>query len=145
MFLFFERSRRGRFLCLSRIELQMNTLEYYKQYPQLCERITQIQGQLQFYNGTNRVLLARELKQCKELQQEIKECLDRYIPYPLPTREYCKALEEQEFLFYRFIKGLTMCKTAELMHISRDTVYRIQRRIAQREGPIYPLFEFEDS
>ncbi len=123
----------------------MNTLDYYKQYPLLCERISMLQGQLQFYSGSNRALLTRELKQCLESQKEIKDCLEHYIPYPLPTRAYCKALEEQEFLFYRFIKGLTMCKTADLMHVSRDTVYRIQRRIAKRDGPIYPLFDFESS
>ena len=113
----------------------MNTLEYYEKYRELAKRIALIQGQLHFFSGDEeRADLCAELDACVSAQKEIEENLERYIPYALPCRSYFKALEEREFLFYRCIKGLTMEETAELMCVSRDTVYRIRRRIAEHEG-----------
>ena len=113
----------------------MNTLKYYENYRELGKRIALLQGQLQFFSGgSERADLRAELNACICTQKEIEENLERYIPYALPCRSYYRALEEREFLFYRCIKGLTMEKTAEMMCVSRDTVYRIRRRIAGHEG-----------
>lgn len=111
----------------------MKTLEYFDTYRQLSHTISVIEGQFQFGASHDPILLS-EYHLCKEQQKEIEERLRNYIPYPLSARNHYRALEEQEFLFYRCIKGLTMTKTAELMCVSRDTVYRIRRRLASREG-----------
>ena len=112
----------------------MTTLEYYERYQQLAERLSLLEGQMQFASYPDPLML-EECALCKREQIEIMDRLNNYIPYPLSARNHYRALEEQEFLFYRCIKGLTMCKTAELMCVSRDTVYRIRRRISKREGP----------
>ena len=113
----------------------MNTLKYYEKYRDLTKRIALIQGQLHFFSGNEeRADLCAQLDECVCAQKEIERNLENYIPYALPCRSYYRALEEREFLFYRCIKGLTMEQTAELMCVSRDTVYRIRRRIANHEG-----------
>ena len=113
----------------------MNTLAYYERYRQLSRRIALIEGQLHFFSSEDeREALFSELNACIAAQKEIEENLEHYIPYALPCRSYYKALEEREFLFYRCIKGMTMEQTAELMCVSRDTVYRIRRRIASHDG-----------
>lgn len=114
-------------------EDQMSTLSYYENHRTLSQRIALLEAQLQFRDADVHSLES-ELLRCKEEQRQIEDSLAHYIPYPLAARPYYKALEEQEFLFYRCIKGLTMRKTAELMCISRDTAYRIRRRIAESEG-----------
>lgn len=111
----------------------MNTLAYYENYQIFSSEISVLEGQLQFASSPDAVLLER-LQLCKNHQKQIEESLRNYIPYPLSARNHYKALEEQEFLFYRCIKGFTMSKTAELMSVSRDTAYRIRRRIASKEG-----------
>ncbi len=111
----------------------MNTLQYYEQYRTLCGQAALLQGQLQFGGGADEALLLR-LESIEREKREIEDSLTRYVPYPLAARPYYRALEEQEFLFYRCIKGLTMKQTAQLMCVSRDTVYRIRRRIAKGEG-----------
>ncbi len=113
----------------------MNTLKYYENYRTISKKIALIQGQLQFFSGeAEREDLAKELAKCLAVQREIEDNLEHYVPYALPCRSYFRALEEREFLFYRCIKGLTMMQTAELMCVSRDTAYRIRRRIASHEG-----------
>ncbi len=113
----------------------MNTLSYYENYRVLARKITLIRGQLQFFAiSEEREQLITELDRCLAAQKEIEENLEHYIPYTLPCRSYFKALEERQFLFYRCIRGLTMMQTAELMCVSRDTAYRIRRRLAAHEG-----------
>lgn len=115
----------------------MNTLCYYENYRTLSKKIAILQGQLQFFSSEladNSLLL--ELEHCRRDQSEIENSLEHYTSNSLPGRDYFRALEEQEFLFYRCIKGLTMMETAEMMCISRDTVYRIRRRIAFKDDAI---------
>lgn len=50
----------------------------------------------------------------------------------LSPREALHFADERLFLAYRYLYGLTMEATAIEMGISRDTVYRIRRRIVQR-------------
>lgn len=79
-------------------------------------------------------IIFRGFFDCTYLDISIERNLENYIPYALPPKHYYRALEERDFLFYRYIKGFTMLQVAELMCVSRDTVYRIQRRIAARDG-----------
>ena len=50
----------------------------------------------------------------------------------LSPREALHFADERLFLAYRYLYGLTMEATALEMGISRDTVYRIRRRIVRR-------------
>ncbi len=58
--------------------------------------------------------------------------LARYGEGVTNLREAQRLGDERLFLAYRYIYGLTMESTAAAMHISRDTVYRIRRRIEAR-------------
>ena len=118
----------------------MSTLSYYESYQHLSERAAFLEGHLQFSycderNGDG---VACELASVCARMRQIEFDLKNYIPYDLPPRLHYKALEEREFLFYRCIKGMTLDRTAELMGVSRDTVYRIRRRLAKREGRFSP-------
>lgn len=53
----------------------------------------------------------------------------------LSPREALRYADERLFLAYRYVYGLTMEATALEMGISRDTVYRIRRRIIAK-GPV---------
>lgn len=55
----------------------------------------------------------------------------------LSPREALRFADERLFLAYRYVYGLTMEATALEMGISRDTVYRIRRRIVAR-GAVPP-------
>ncbi len=52
-------------------------------------------------------------------------------------REALRHADERLFLAHRYILGMTMEATAEAMGVSRDTVYRIRRRIVAR-GAVPP-------
>lgn len=57
------------------------------------------------------------------------------LSYTFPVFKVKDAIhlkEEREFLFYRIIDGCTMDSVADKMRVSRDTVYRIRRRIMTR-------------
>ncbi len=56
--------------------------------------------------------------------------LDTYVASASTPREAAKRADEKLFLTYRYIHNMTMEETAEEMCVSRDTVYRIRRRIA---------------
>ena len=112
----------------------MSTLSYYEQYRALSKRAASLEGVLQFTYSEMRDGYSKELMRVRGQMAEIEDSLKHYIPYDLPPRLHYKALEEREFLFYRCIKGFTLCATAELMGVSRDTVYRIRRRLTRRDG-----------
>ena len=56
--------------------------------------------------------------------------LDCYVANASTPREAAKRADEKLFLTYRYVHNMTMEETAEEMCVSRDTVYRIRRRIA---------------
>ncbi len=55
--------------------------------------------------------------------------LESYVASATTPRETSKRLDEKLFLTYRYVHGMTMDETAEEMSVSRDTVYRIRRRL----------------
>ena len=65
------------------------------------------------------------------LCQALKE-LDDMVERAKDPKDACKLSDERLFLTYRYLHDLTMEQTAEAMHVSRDTVYRIRRRIVAR-------------
>lgn len=62
----------------------------------------------------------------------IEGLLDSYDNTPASPREAVRRSQERLFLTYHYFRGMTMEETAEEMGISRDTVYRIRRRILTR-------------
>jgi len=65
------------------------------------------------------------------LCQALKE-LDVMVESAKSPKDACRLSDERLFLTYRYLHDLTMEQTAEAMHVSRDTVYRIRRRILSR-------------
>ncbi len=61
--------------------------------------------------------------------------LENYVEEGLAPSEVVKQSEEKMFLYYRYACGMSMFETARAMSISRDTVYRIRRRILKRHFP----------
>ena len=73
------------------------------------------------------------LRAISELERSLDEAekdLDLYVASASTPREAAKRADERLFLTYRYVHNMTMEETAEEMCVSRDTVYRIRRRIA---------------
>lgn len=73
----------------------------------------------------------------------IEGLLDGYDNAPATPREAVRRSEERLFLTYHYLRGMTMEATAEEMRISRDTVYRIRRRILSRNDAPDVYYEEE--
>ena len=58
--------------------------------------------------------------------------LDIMVEGAKNPKDASRLSDERLFLTYRYLHDLTMEQTAEAMHVSRDTVYRIRRRIIAR-------------
>ena len=58
--------------------------------------------------------------------------LSHYDSIVSSPKDALQQAEERLFLACHYIKGLSMESTAAAMHISRDTAYRIRRRIMSR-------------
>lgn len=74
----------------------------------------------------------------QSLEKSVKEAeykLDHYISEDADPREVQRLADEKLFLSYRYICGMTMIETAFAMCVSKDTVYRIRRRVLTRELP----------
>lgn len=71
--------------------------------------------------------------QCVEQDLHAAErALARYGDASTTPRDALHRADERLFLAYRYLCGLTMEKTALAMCISRDSVYRIRRRVVAR-------------
>ena len=67
--------------------------------------------------------------------EEAEYKLAHYIPVDAPQSEIRRLADEKLFLSLRYICGMTMIETAFAMCVSRDTVYRIRRRVLTRKPP----------
>ena len=119
----------------------MSTMSYYEQYRTLSARCAEIEGLIQFSDCSDFEQLCAELDVLRRRMLAIENDLARYIPFDLPPRLHYRALEEREFLFYRCVKGLTLMRTAELLNVSRDTVYRIKRRLSAADGAFFSAYD----
>ena len=61
--------------------------------------------------------------------------LGQYIPADANAKDIPKYADEKLYLTFRYIYGMNMSETASAMSVSRDTVYRIRRRIIARQFP----------
>lgn len=75
---------------------------------------------------------SRTIEQLEKKLRYIEALLAEYDASPATPREAVRRSEERLFLTYHYIRGMSMEATAEEMKISRDTVYRIRRRIIAR-------------
>ena len=58
-----------------------------------------------------------------------------YIPDGVDRRTEYRLTDEKEFIHLHCIEGKSVEQTADCMCISRDTAYRIRRRLCQKEAP----------
>ncbi len=105
--------------------------EYYKVYERICQ-ILQNELRNDCVDDARRQQILTELDLLKGTMQGICAAIQAYTPkFPPPKYSVWKLADDRAFLHCRYILGLTMEQTAEQMHVSRDTAYRIRRRIAQ--------------
>lgn len=71
--------------------------------------------------------LVCEIDELKSQMSEIKAVIDNYNP-----NDYKDFTDERLFLRCRYVDGLTMEQIAEVMHVSRNTAYRIKRKINEQ-------------
>ena len=119
----------------------MSTYSYYHRFRTLSGQKAALEGHLQFGDALDEAQTCAQIDLLEREMNGIEERLTCYIPYELPLRMHYRALVEREFLFYRCIKGMTMEKTAELLGVSRDTVYRIKRRLSSASGESFTFPE----
>lgn len=81
-----------------------------------------------------------KLRQSAETLQagilRVEELLDGYVAAAKTPKEAALRAQEQLFLCLRYQQEMTMEQTAEAMDVSRDTAYRIRKRILAR-GDIF--------
>ena len=84
-------------------------------------------------NSVRRPSLEEAIRRIERNIHAAERLLAHYGEGVLSPREALQYADERLYLAYRYIYGLTMEATALEMNISRDTVYRIRRRIVSRE------------
>lgn len=72
------------------------------------------------------------IEKIEKKQRALEALLDVYDDRSTSAREAVRRSEERLFLTYHYVRGMTMEETADEMKVSRDTVYRIRRRIVSR-------------
>lgn len=100
----------------------MNLLEYFKLYPLI-----------RMYVDTPNASEAM----INELSA-MNSVLDSYIPSGIDRRTEYRLTDEKEFIHLHCIEGISVEQTADRMCISRDTAYRIRRRLCKKEAPNSP-------
>jgi len=86
-------------------------IEYFKNYLILKKKLNLLEHEIK--TDENR----EEIDRIKKSMEEIKSALNK------------NNSDEHLFIRCRYINGYTMEKTAEALHVSRDTAYRISRRV----------------
>ncbi|MBE6672004.1 MAG: helix-turn-helix domain-containing protein [Ruminococcaceae bacterium] len=100
----------------------MNLLEYFKQYPILAQKAEKVvESDASIY----------ALSQMKDL-------LENYVPDGIDRRTEYRLSDEKEFIRLHCIEGISVEQAAERMCISRDTAYRIRRRLCAKEVTAVP-------
>ena len=95
----------------------MNFLEYFKLYPVFRD-------QLRYSDAAPALQSALD---------EMETMLAQYIPENTDRRTEYRLSDEKAFIKLHCIEGKSVEKTAEDMCISRDTAYRIRRRLCNKQ------------
>ncbi len=97
----------------------MNLLEYFKLYPLIRMHV----------NAPNASeAMVNELS-------VMDSVLNDYIPSGIDRRTEYRLTDEKEFIHLHCIEGISVEQAADRMCISRDTAYRIRRRLCKKEAP----------
>lgn len=83
-------------------------------------------------NSRRRSALELAVARTERFLHATERLLAHYGDDASTSREALRYADERLFLAFRYLHGLTMEATAVEMGISRDTVYRIRRRIQER-------------
>ena len=100
----------------------MNLLEYFKQYPILLSKSKEVDAS----------------DDAKRELSHMDSILVNYIPSGLDKRSEYRLTDEREFIRLHCIEGKSVEQTADTMCISRDTAYRIRRRLCNKEVSAVP-------
>ena len=68
--------------------------------------------------------IKEEIRRLDNIMAEIQSVIDDYTP-----AEGENYMEERLYLRCRYLDGMTMEQIAELLHVSRNTAYRIKNKI----------------
>ncbi len=71
----------------------------------------------------------------QQLQHDLhaaERILSRYGDAAISAQDALRRADERLFLAFHYIRGLTMEETASQMCLSRDSIYRIRRRVLSR-------------
>ena len=106
-------------------------INYYQEYKTLKKRCELKKHELKLLDRENPryTKVQKDMEDCHFKMSEIEKSIETYVPEGVDTRTYGRLSDEQMFLECRYIMGMTMEQTAEAMYVSRDTAYRIRRRI----------------
>ncbi len=83
-------------------------------------------------NSRRRPALELAIARTERFLHAAERLLAHYGDNATTSREALRYADERLFLAFRYLHGLTMEAAAVEMGISRDTVYRIRRRIQER-------------
>jgi len=114
----------------------MQSINYFQGYKVLRKRSELKKLELKLLGSDNprSSKAQQEISDCEGKMKEIENAIESYVPDGVTTREFNRLSDERMFLECRYLMGLTMEQTAEAMYISRDTAYRIRRRIVDRDA-----------
>lgn len=76
-----------------------------------------------------------EAAKLEDCVRHAEDRLAHYIPEGCTPREARQLADEKMFLTCRYVLDMTIMQTAYNMCVSRDTVYRIRRRVLTRRFP----------
>lgn len=109
----------------------MYSFDYFEKYMMYKKRYALCEFELKKAICAGNKILAQkieeEISEIFAQMTEIKKIIDNYQP-----GEHKNYMLERLFLRCRYVDGMTMEQTAELMDISRNTVYRIKKKIEQQ-------------
>lgn len=113
----------------------MNWITYFEKYSSDRKLLFAIEEEIakleHFGKESGRLMLLRATaKDLRSSINEVERFLDNYVSCAKDPREAGKRAQEQLFIALRYRQDLSIEATAEAMGISRDTAYRVRRRIA---------------
>lgn len=119
----------------------MNWINYFEKYSSDRMLLASIEaeiGRLEHYGKESNRLdsLRSAASSLKSSVLSAEAFLDDYVTCASCPKEAGRRAQERLYLKLRYRQGLTMEATAEAMDVSRDTAYRIRRRIIGR-GDIF--------
>lgn len=115
----------------------MNWIAYFEKYNSDCKLLQTIEGEILRLeqDGRRSPLLDRLRIHAASLKADVvkvDDFLDEYVACAESPRDASRRAQEHLFLCLRYQQDMTMEETAEAMCVSRDTAYRIRRRIIKR-------------